>query len=165
MHEYPAANPGANPAIDPMIRPAIDLQKLPVFAPDPALWSRIAAAHAYRRRVRHWGFAAAASVLLGITVALTLRPTPPLAPQWAAAQRESQALEAQWLHLANDGRPHAVGVTRLRSIDAALQAAYDRGAAADEIAPLWRQRNEALRGLIARFQDVNARDATLVTRI
>ena len=33
-------------------------------------------------------------------------------------------------------------------IDTALQSAYDRGARADELQPLWKQRNDALRGLI-----------------
>lgn len=142
----------------------IDLRQLPVFQPDPALWSRIAAAHLRRRRLRQWGFAAAATVLLGVAGALLVRPTQP-APQWAQAQRESQTLEAEWRRLADGGRQTPVGLTRLRSIDAALQSAYDRGADGNEIVPLWQQRNEALRGLIARFQDASARDATLVTRI
>lgn len=142
-----------------------DPRQLPVFEPNPALWSRIAATHARRRRVRQWSFAAAATVLLGIAAALLVRPLPPTTTQWTDAQRESQALETEWRRLADGGRPTAVGLTRLRSIDAALQAAYDRGGDVNELAPLWRQRNEALRGLIARFQDANARDATLVTRI
>lgn len=146
-------------------RPKLDLRQLPVFEPDPALWSRIAAAHVRRRRVRQWSFAAAATVLLGITAALLVRPAPPAGPSWADAQRESQALEAQWRQLADGGRPVAVGLTRLRSIDTALQAAYDRGAEATELEPLWKQRNDALRGLIARFQDASAYDATRVTRI
>jgi hypothetical protein len=40
-----------------------------------------------------------------------------------------------------------------------LQSAYDRGAGSDELAPLWQQRNEALRGLILVAQ------ADTVTRI
>jgi hypothetical protein len=149
----------------PFPRPKLDLHRLPVFEPDPALWSRIAAAHGRRRRVRQWSFAAAATVLLGIAAALLVQPAPPAGPSWADAQRESQALEAQWRQLADGGRPVAVGLTRLRSIDAALQAAYDRGAEATELEPLWKQRNDALRGLIARFQDASAYDATRVTRI
>lgn len=145
--------------------PRLDLRQLPVFEPDPALWSRIAAVHLRRRRVRQWSFAAAATVLVGIAAALVVRPTPAPGPSWAQAQSESQRLEAQWRQLADGGRPVAVGLTRLRSIDAALQAAYDRGAEAKELEPLWKQRNDALRGLIARFQDASAYDATRVTRI
>jgi hypothetical protein len=40
-----------------------------------------------------------------------------------------------------------------------LQSAYDRGAEGDELAPLWKERNEALRGLILTAQ------ADTVTRI
>jgi hypothetical protein len=36
----------------------------------------------------------------------------------------------------------------VHAIDTALQAAYDRGARAEELQPLWQQRNQALRGLI-----------------
>jgi hypothetical protein len=50
-------------------------------------------------------------------------------------------------------------------IDATLQAAYDRGARADELAPLWHQRNEALRGLITQFQTSGAHEASAITRI
>lgn len=149
----------------PSVKRSLDLRQLPVFEPDPMLWSRIAAAHLRRRRVRQWSFAAAATVLLGVAAALLVPPAPPDGPGWAEAQRESQALEAEWRRLADGGRPSAIGLTRLRSIDVALQAAYDRGADADELVPLWKQRNDALRGLIARFQDANAYDATLVTRI
>lgn len=149
----------------PFPKPSLDLRQLPVFEPDPRLWSRIAAAHLRRRRARQWSLAAAATVLLGIAAALLVRPAAPGGPGWAEAQRESQALEAEWRRLADGGRPSAVGLTRLRSIDTALQAAYDRGADADELVPLWKQRNDALRGLIVRFRDANAYDAALVTRI
>ncbi len=144
----------------------LDLRQLPVFEPDPALWSRIAQTHLRRRRWRQYGMAAAATVLIGVGAALLPRPsTGPEAPRWAEAQHESQVLEAEWRRLADGGRPTTVGLTRLRSIDGALQAAYDRGADADEIAPLWQQRNAALRDLIVRFQDASANDAALVTRI
>ena len=46
------------------------------------------------------------------------------------------------------GTTDAAGTARLHMIDAALQAAYDRGAAPAELKPLWQQRNDALRGLI-----------------
>jgi hypothetical protein len=38
--------------------------------------------------------------------------------------------------------------TELRLIDLELQTAYDRGATANELIPLWKLRNEALRELI-----------------
>ncbi len=46
------------------------------------------------------------------------------------------------------GRAACASLARLYMIDAALQAAYDRGAQPDELQPLWKQRNDALRGLI-----------------
>jgi hypothetical protein len=63
-------------------------------------------------------------------------------------QRESQALENEWRALAPASARPTSDIARLYLIDAALQAAYDRGAEADELQPLWKQRNEALRGLI-----------------
>ena len=81
----------------------------------------------------------------------------PRAPTGTVAiegQRESQKLEREWQALAPAPagiRPSA-SIARLQVIDAALQAAYDRGARADELAPLWKQRNEALRGLILTAQ-------------
>lgn len=143
----------------------LNLRRLPVFEPDPALWSRIATTHVRRRQRRQWGLAAAATVLLGVGTAVLLRPEPAPGPPWVKAQHESQALEAEWRKLADGGRASPVGLVRLRSIDAALQAAYDRDATSDEIAPLWQERNTALRGLITRFQETGSRDDALVTRI
>ena len=137
----------------------IDLRQLPVFKPDSALWPRMVAAQQRRTRVQRWrrgsfSLAAAAAVCAAV-----------VQQEIAAGQRESQTLESQWLQLANSTRPGATGLARVRVIDDALQAAYDRGAQADELAPLWRQRNQALRGLIARVQDTDPNDALAVTRI
>jgi hypothetical protein len=131
------------------------LAELPVFEPDTALWSRIAAAHAAgarpvrRAAPRAWrwpvGIAAAAALVAGIALVPRLQAPPALVD----GQRESQTLESEWRTLtpAASNRP-AAGLARLYMIDAALQAAYDRGAAPAELKPLWQQRNDALRGLI-----------------
>jgi hypothetical protein len=146
----------------------VDLRQLPAFEPGSGLWSRIEAAHFAQRRRRRWirgGFAAAVAMLAGVAVLLLPHPLPNLAQDTAAGQRESHALESEWQRLAGGVRPVVGGTTQLRVIDAALQAAYDRGALPDELAALWRERNQALRGLIARFQDNGTRDPLAVTRI
>ncbi len=142
-----------------------DLGRLPVFTPDPALWSRIAQAHRQRRQARQLGFAIAATVLLGLGAAFLLQPAPAPEAGWVDVQRESQTLEAQWRQLVGNEHPAPIGIARLRSIDGALQAAYDRNAQVDEIVPLWQQRNAALRDLIVRVREAGARDSSLVTRI
>ncbi|GAA0712342.1 hypothetical protein [Dokdonella soli] len=146
----------------------VDLQRLPVFAPDPALWPRVAALqqrHLRAQRWRHGGFALAAAAAVCAAVIGLPRPQPSLQQELAAGQRESQVLESEWQRLASPARPDVAGMMRVRLIDAALQSAYDRGAGANELAPLWRQRNQALRGLIATLHDTNTTDALAVTRI
>lgn len=139
------------------------LAELPVFAPDDALWSRIAAAHAKRNatpRTRRWVALAAAAALVGaIVIAPKLTGTKPAEPIAVEGQSESQALESEWRSLTQVSARPSVDLARLRIIDAALQSAYDRGAGKDELAPLWKERNEALRGLILTAQ------ADTVTRI
>ena len=137
----------------------VDLHQLPVFAPDPALWGRLHTARAaHMRSRRHWraGLAATATMAAALCAAILLapqvEPQPAIHQAIAADQRESQSLQAEWLRVA-DGAGAARPVTRLRAIDASLQAAYDRGAAAEELVPLWQQRNRALRGLIERAHD------------
>lgn len=145
-----------------------DPRHLPEFAPDAGLWSRIEAAQRAQVKTQRWrmgGLAAAAAVLGGIGVLLLPHALPTLSQDMLAGQRESQALEDEWRQLVGSTHP-ALGITsQLRVIDAELQAAYDRGAQTDELAPLWQERNRALRGLISRFQDGGARDALAVTRI
>lgn len=136
------------------------LAELPVFAPDAALWPRIRAAHASRTRSRHprrWiAIGAAAAAVVAAIVMLPLS-----APEtvFVEGQRESQTLEREWQALLPATSRPSADLARLHIIDTALQSAYDRGAQADELQPLWRQRNEALRGLI-----LNTRTDT-VTRI
>jgi hypothetical protein len=145
-----------------------DARRLPVFAPNAGLWSRIEAAHRAQAKTQRWrlgGLAAAAAVLGGIGVLMLPHTLPTLSQDILAGQRESQALEGEWRQLVGSAHPTLGTTAQLRVIDAELQAAYDRGAQTDELAPLWQERNRALRGLISRFQDGGARDALAVTRI
>jgi len=139
------------------------LAELPVFAPDADLWSRIAAAHAKRKappRSRRWiGIAAAVAAVVAVVTVPRLTGTKPGEPVAVEGQRESVALEREWHAMTPASARPSVDVARLRVIDAALQSAYDRGANSDELAPLWKERNEALRGLILTAQ------ADTVTRI
>jgi hypothetical protein len=144
----------------------IDWRQLPEFAPGPGLWQRIEVAQRRQVRGRRWrlgGLAAAAAMIAGVAVLLQHPATQPLQQDTLAGQRESQTLENEWQQLA--GGAARGGTTHLRVIDAALQAAYDRGAAPDELAPLWQERNQALRGLIERFQHSTSHDVLAVTRI
>lgn len=147
----------------------VDLQRLPVFAPDPALWSRLQAARTTQMRSRrrwHAGVAAvttmAAAVCAAILLTPQVEPLPAMQQAVAADQRESRKLQSEWLRVAERTTP-ARPAARLRAIDASLQAAYDRGAPAEELAPLWQQRNRALRGLIERAHDGGFANST--TRI
>lgn len=135
------------PLNDQSMHPVV--AELPVFAPSSDLWPRIAAAHVSSRRTRRpryqWAaIAAAVAVMVG---AVMLVPRAQRGSVLTEGQRESQTLEREWQAISPAGsRPAAVA--RLHVIDTALQSAYDRGAQADELQPLWKQRNDALRGLI-----------------
>jgi hypothetical protein len=133
------------------------LAELPTYEPDPALWSRIAARHENAKRPaasiprrRPWrlalGFATAAALVVAVIATM---PRHEVGPALVDGQQESRTLESEWRALtpAAASRP-AAGLARLHMIDAALQAAYDRGAEPAELKPLWQQRNDALRGLI-----------------
>ena len=154
MHDHEHAG---NERIDPL--------RLPVFNPGPALWSRVVAARQRQLRRRRGGFALAAAAAIGAIAMLLPRPLPPLQQDIASGQRESRALESEWQHLAPPPQGIATDLTHLRVIDAVLQAAYDHGAAAEEVAPLWRERNQALRGLITRARSPETSEALVVTRI
>ncbi|ANB19793.1 hypothetical protein [Dokdonella koreensis] len=153
-------------ATDRLFPPVLD--GLPEFTPDAALWSRIESARRQQLGRRRWtragGSLAAAAVFAAALVVLP-RPTPaPVASDALAGRlQQSQALEQEWSRL--DPQPALAagmppGSVSLRRIDAALQAAYDRGAGDEELAPLWEARNQALRVLIE-----NRRDAVVTVRI
>jgi hypothetical protein len=129
------------------------LAELPVFAPGAELWPRIAAAHAMSRRVQRpryrWAaIAAAVAVMIGGVMIVPLTQRGSEGQGLTEGQRESRTLEREWQALSPASSRPAAGLARLHVIDTALQSAYDRGAQADELQPLWKQRNDALRGLI-----------------
>lgn len=145
-----------------------DPRQLPEFEPAAGLWARIEATQRAKQRSQRWrmsGLVAAAAMLAGVAVLLLPQPLPSLSQDSVAGQRESQLLESEWRQLAGGGHAARSATTQLRVIDDALQAAYDRGGAPDELAPLWQERNQALRGLIAGFQSIGARDVLAITRI
>lgn len=121
------------------------------------LWPRIAQAHLARQRRRRVqraaGFAcAAAAMFAAAIVAPTWLARPAPAIDW---QARAQALEIQLDALSRTAEADGVGDTELARIDATLQAAYDRGAPANELIPLWKQRSDLLSALlVARQQQV-----------
>lgn len=126
------------------------LAELPVFEPAADLWPRILAAHGRKpsgaRRTRGiFALAAAAAI---VVAAILIVPRLASNPGLSEGQRESQALEREWQALPAAATRASADVARVHAIDTALQAAYDRGARAEELQPLWQQRNQALRGLI-----------------
>lgn len=147
-----------------------DPRQLPEFTPDPALWTRIAAAQQRRMARRRWrtavvGTAIAASLAAALLVGGRFAVAPAGSPApTTAMQDESRALEGEWHRLVG-AQAAALGSTRLRAIDAELQSAYDRGAGADELEALWQQRNRALRGLIASVQDGAYGRASSITQL
>ena len=146
----------------------IDLRALPEFAPGAGLWTRIEAAQHARRQRRRWtgaGFAMAAVAVAAVTLVQMRASIPLPSPESLSGQEESRALESQWQQLAVSGRSVPAGSTQLRAIDAALQSALDRRAGPDETAPLWHERNRALRGLIEGYRTSATREAFSVTRI
>ncbi len=138
------------------------LSGLPQFDPDPRLWARIEDVHRRRVRERRVAWRWLSSGLAAALVAVVVLPhrSGPHVDDLAAWQQRSQALEREWL-----ARTRAAGNTRLHArllgIDDRLQAAYDRGADDAELAPLWKQRIEALDDLIARDES----PARMVTRL
>ena len=121
------------------------------------LWPRIAAAHLQRQRRRRVqrvtgiGIAAVAVFALALAVPAWLVKSAP-AVDW---QARAQALEVQLNALAARSDNNGVVDTELARIDAALQSAYDRGAATNELVPLWKQRSDLLGALLtARQQQV-----------
>jgi hypothetical protein len=147
--------------VDPAESPRLRLGALPVLEPSPDLWPRIAAAQATVRRGtrrRRIGALLGCSAVLASAawLALPIRHAASNIDWQARAQAlelEVRALEArddpsQRLVLSADAR------TELVRIDAALQAAYDTGAGAEDLGMLWKRRSELLSALLqARGQD------------
>lgn len=136
---------------------SLRLAGLPEFDPPPQLWARIEAAHVRRRQQRRLaGWSAAAALVLAVAglVAVVAPPAPVPARPSALLQleRQSQELEQVYAGLAQPFSPLESEV-ELHAIETALQQAYDRGAAAEELAPLWEQRNAVLSSLIALSAD------------
>lgn len=128
------------------------LQHLPEFDPDPALWSRIQArrvrVEARRRQRNRWigaGFSVAAMLCAVVVSRVQLgQQQTDSVTVW---QQHSRDLEQEWLTMSR-AAPDPRARAELRLIDLELQTAYDRGATANELIPLWKLRNEALRELI-----------------
>ena len=135
---------------------SLRLAGLPEFDPPPQLWERIQAAHAQRlrqRRLVRWSAAAAMVLAVAGLVSVVAPPAPPARPAaLLQLERQSQELEQVYAGLAQPFSPLESEV-ELHAIETALQQAYDRGAAAEELAPLWEQRNAVLSSLIALSAD------------
>ncbi len=149
------------------------LSSLPCFAPDPLLRERILAAHDHHRKRRRMlrlggiGSLAASLVAAAILISHDWRAEPAAFPATVgeAPSSESRALERQWLASARSAVSPGQTV-QMRAIDTELQAAYDRGADADELSTLWARRNIALRELIkAAREGMTTAGDVQVTRI
>lgn len=134
------------------------LGRLPEHEPDPALWARIQAVRAGQRRRRRrqrgawFGLGLAAAAMLSVVVFSRYPVSDGQAGELASSREHSRSLEAQWRAMAGspaDPRSRA----ELRLIDAELQSAYDRGAAEEELVPLWKLRIAALQDLIRNDSD------------
>lgn len=138
---------------DTKLRVAALLRGLPEREPRPDLWSRIQFAHQRRKRLRRrhgiWlgAMLASAAVLLVVLLPRSSEVDPGAAEP-SVWQARSHALEREWLASSRESMDPRYRA-ELRLIDAQLQAAYDRGANRDELAPLWKLRSEALQELIS----------------
>jgi hypothetical protein len=135
------------------------LRELPVGEPSPDLWQRIADTHAGRmRRARM------RRGIIGSSLAALLLIAVVVAPKWlepSAMEREvdwqarAQALEMQLRALRDSSGAHSDNAGALEAqseiarLDDALQAAYDTGAARDQLELLWKRRSELLGALIS----------------
>lgn len=110
------------------------LAQLPLEAPPPSLWLALQAAHAERyprRRPQRWRYAAAAVLVLALLPVFLPREPPPAPP----------GVDPVAVDAANPGARAAA----LRVIDRQLQQGYLQGASDEELAPLWRRREELQR--------------------
>lgn len=137
------------------------LRRIADARPQPSadLWTRIAAAHmqraAHRRRRRFAAGGVLCATLVG-AIALGGLRLPSVAPNRSADidwQARAQALESRFRSLqrergaatVTDADPAAI---ELDDVDQRLRGAYERGAYAGELAPLWKRRSELLDTLI-----------------
>lgn len=134
------------------------LAAVPEFDPPAWLDARVQATltQAPRRR-RRWLPLAALAAGLVVAVALAWRAPPPRASLSEEADwiERSHGLERELarLRLASDAPGAMVGLeAELARIDRALQAAYDRGATAPELVPLWQQRTDTLDSLVTTWR-------------
>lgn len=140
--------------MNPLSPLASRLAELPELDPPPALRARIEAAWAARQRHRRLqrvgGMALAAGLALA---ALLLRLPGPTPDEGLAVLRdESRQLEQRLSTgaLVHSGATLATEL-ELQRVEAALQQAYDQGAAARDLAPLWRRRVDLL-GVLLQLQ-------------
>lgn len=134
---------------------SLRLGALPEFDPPPQLWERIEQAHGRRqrqRRIVRWGSALAACLALAAVLAVVPQGRPPQPDPLVHVEQRSHELEQIYAGLAPPSTP-LESEAELRAVELALQQAYDRGAAAAELLPLWQQRNELLSSLITLSAD------------
>lgn len=139
------------------------LNGLPEFDPPAHLWDRIEAAQTQRRRraTVRWGGGIAAVVAIAAVLLVLPAQRPGGQGGGALAQLEQRSHELEQTY-AGLSQPASLfeSEAELHAVERALQQAYDRGATADELMPLWQQRNDVLSSLIAL-----AADGAQLTRI
>ena len=122
--------------------------------PPADLWPRIAATHLTRRRQRRGRRLAVAGGALALVAALAFTAS---TRRHAAAPAIDWQSRAQALELQLDALPTPVASeplarlaeSELAHLDGNLQAAYDRGAPARDLDPLWQRRSELLDALLS----------------
>lgn len=143
---------------------ALRLAALPEFDPPADLWGRIEAEHGrrrQRRRLRQWGMGIAAALALAAVLLLTPQRDDATSGSSTLALLESRSQELEQRYAGLSQTASALeNEAELHAVEQALQQAYDRGAAAEELMPLWQQRNDVLTSLIAL-----AADGAQLTRI
>ena len=129
------------------------LRSLPDVAPPAALWTRIERVHARRRFVRRV-MPLAAVLLGGVLMSNWDRPLQPPGPEGreslVALIEQSHRLERDLATAQPTGSAVQTALAaELARVDAELLRAYARGAAVDELRPIWRARVAALESLVA----------------
>ena len=138
------------------------LAAMPEFDPPAWLDARVHASLARPPAPRRawWPLAALAAAVVALALATPWRaPLPRDAGEQGAWVARSRGLEGELARIrpANAAPQGAAGLeAELAHIDRALQAAYDRGADARELAPLWRQRSDTLDSLVTAYRSRDA---------